>query len=74
MPGPRERLTIMGRTIVRVLPIPPIAMRLRTGVAILTYADEMVFGILGDFDAAADVDQLAAGIETAVATLAATVG
>ncbi|OKH72508.1 diacylglycerol O-acyltransferase [Mycobacterium sp. SWH-M1] len=74
VPGPRERLTIMGRTIVRVLPIPPIAMRLRTGVAILTYADEMVFGILGDFDAAADVDQLAAGIETAVATLAATVG
>lgn len=74
VPGPRERMTIMGRPIVRVLPIPPIAMRLRTGVAILTYADEMVFGILGDFDAAADVDQLAVGIETAVATLAATVG
>ncbi|MBX7450497.1 wax ester/triacylglycerol synthase family O-acyltransferase [Mycolicibacterium sp. 3033] len=72
VPGPRERMTILGRSIIRVLPIPPIAMRLRTGVAILTYADEVVFGILGDYDAAADVDQLAAGIESAVETLAAT--
>ncbi|MHA0286262.1 WS/DGAT/MGAT family O-acyltransferase [Mycobacterium sp. C3-094] len=74
VPGPRERMTILGRSIIRVIPIPPIAMRLRTGVAILTYADELVFGILGDYDAAADVDQLAAGIESAVQTLAAAVG
>lgn len=74
VPGPRERMTILGCSIIRVLPIPPIAMRLRTGVAILSYADELVFGILGDYDAAADVDQLAAGIESAVQTLAATAG
>ncbi|MEW5808778.1 MAG: wax ester/triacylglycerol synthase family O-acyltransferase [Actinomycetota bacterium] len=74
VPGPRERLTIMGRNVVRVLPVPPIALRLRTGVAIVSYADELVFGILGDFDAASDVDQLARGIESAVDTLAAAAG
>jgi diacylglycerol O-acyltransferase len=74
VPGPRERMTIMGRRVIRVLPVPPIAMRLRTGVAILSYADELVFGILGDFDAASDVDQLARGIESAVDTLAAAAG
>ncbi len=71
VPGPRRRMTIMGREVVRVLPIPPIAMRLRTGVAILSYADELVFGILGDFDTASDVDELARGIEAAVDTLVA---
>ena len=44
VPGPRERLRIMGREVVRVLPIPPIALGLRTGVAILSYADELCSG------------------------------
>lgn len=74
VPGPREPMTIMGRRVIRVLPVPPIAMRLRTGVAILSYADELVFGILGDFDAASDVDQLARGIESAVDALVAAAG
>jgi diacylglycerol O-acyltransferase / wax synthase len=69
VPGPRHRLEMMGRTVARVLPIPPIALRLRTGVAVLSYADELVFGITADYDAAADVDELANGIATAVARL-----
>ena len=52
-----------------MLPIPPIALGLRTGVAILSYADELVFGITADYDAAPDVEELASGIEKAVARL-----
>ncbi|RDH78168.1 wax ester/triacylglycerol synthase family O-acyltransferase [Mycolicibacterium moriokaense] len=69
VPGPRHRMRIMGREVVRVVPIPPIALQLRTGIAILSYADELVFGITGDFDAAPDVTELAKGIEHGVAQL-----
>lgn len=70
VPGPRRRMRIMGRQVQRVVPIPPIALQLRTGIAILSYADELVFGITADFDAASDIDELAGGIETSVAKLA----
>jgi diacylglycerol O-acyltransferase len=69
VPGPRHRMHVMGREVVRMLPIPPIAIRLRTGVAIVSYADELIFGITADYDATPDVDELASGIEDAVARL-----
>ena len=69
VPGPRQRLRIMGREVICVLPIPPIALQLRTGIAIVSYVDELVFGITADFDAAPDVDELARGIERAVTRL-----
>ncbi|CRZ18218.1 WS/DGAT/MGAT family O-acyltransferase [Mycolicibacterium neworleansense] len=69
VPGPPKRLRVMGRDIVRLLPIPPIAIQLRTGVAIMSYADRLVFGVIGDYDTAPDVDELARGIERAVARL-----
>ena len=69
VPGPRQPQRIMGREVVRVLPIPPIALQLRTGIAILSYADDLVFGITADYDATPDVDELARGIEQAVARL-----
>ncbi len=71
VPGPRQRLRIMGREVVRMFPIPPIALQLRTGIAIVSYADELVFGITADYDAAPDVDELARGIEHGVARLVA---
>ena len=69
IPGPRRQLQMMGHEVARLLPIPPIALRLRTGVAVLSYANDLVFGITADYDAAADVDELAKGIAMAVARL-----
>lgn len=71
VPGPAEPLKIMGRKVTAVMPVPPIAMQLRTGVAMLSYADDLFFGILADFDTVPDVDELAHGIEVAVARLVA---
>ncbi|AKS32878.1 wax ester/triacylglycerol synthase family O-acyltransferase [Mycolicibacterium goodii] len=70
VPGPRRRVTVAGRELIRLLPVPPIALRMRTAVAILSYADHLGFGIMSDYDADVDVDALAAGIEQAVARLA----
>ncbi|BBX74085.1 wax ester/triacylglycerol synthase family O-acyltransferase [Mycobacterium shinjukuense] len=69
VPGPRQRLQILGRPIEELLPIPPIAMHLRTVVGMLSYVDTLVFGITADYDATPDVDELARGIELGVARL-----
>jgi diacylglycerol O-acyltransferase / wax synthase len=69
VPGPRGRQTLMGRQVLEILPIPPIALQLRTGIAMLSYADSFVFGITADYDTAPDIETLAAGIEDGVAQL-----
>jgi diacylglycerol O-acyltransferase / wax synthase len=71
VPGSRGRQKLMGREVLEVLPVPPIALQLRTGIAMVSYADSFVFGITGDHDSAPDLDQLAAGIKQAVTRLAA---
>jgi len=70
-PGPRHQLRLMGQTMERLLPIPPTAVQLSTGVAVLSYGDDLVFGITTAHDAALDVKQLAAGIELGMARLVA---
>lgn len=71
VPGPRRRQRLMGREVLEILPIPPIALHLRTGVAMLSYADTFTFGITADYDAAPDVEKLARGIEDGVKQLVA---
>ncbi len=69
VPGPRQRLQVLGRPVEELLPIPPIALQLRTVISMLSYVDELVFGITADYDATPDVDELASGIELGVARL-----
>ncbi|MGV0871225.1 WS/DGAT/MGAT family O-acyltransferase [Mycolicibacterium sp. XJ879] len=71
VPGPRHQMHVMGRKVLGVYPIPPIAVQLRTVIAILSYAEELVVGITADYDATPDVDELARGIEQGIARLAA---
>lgn len=71
VPGPRQPLRLMGQRVLSVFPVPPIAMQLRTGVAMLSYAEDLFFGVLADYDAVSDIDALARGIELAVARLVA---
>jgi hypothetical protein len=68
VPGPAEPLEILGCAVVGVFPVPPIALQLRTGVSVLSYAGELFIGVLADYEFAA-VDELARGLEAAVARL-----
>jgi len=61
----------MARNVVHLLPIPPTALRLRTGIAMLSYANELAFGITADFDAVPDVEELSRGIERGLVRLVA---
>lgn len=69
VPGPSKHLHILGREVLEMIPVPPIALRLRTGIAMLSYAGTLTFGITADHDAAPDIDEIAAGIERAVERL-----
>ncbi len=69
VPGPRDGQKLMGRQVLEVLPIAPIALHLRTAIAMLSYADNFVFGITADYDTAPDIEALAAGIQHGVAQL-----
>ncbi|CAN5852311.1 diacyglycerol O-acyltransferase [soil metagenome] len=71
VPGPRRRIKVMGRTVLSLLPVPPIAIHLRLGIAITSYADELTFGVLGDFDASVTPDEIAKGIEDGIQRLVA---
>ncbi|WP_227982006.1 wax ester/triacylglycerol synthase family O-acyltransferase [Nocardia spumae] len=62
VPGPRHRLSIAGGEVQQVWPGIPIAMRIRTTVAMLSYADQFAFGITGDFDTTPDIDMIPAAI------------
>lgn len=70
VPGPRGRQRVLGREVLEILPVPPIALHLRTAIAMVSYADKFFFGITADYDGAPDVDALASGIELAVWELA----
>jgi len=69
VPGPREPLFVLGRKVVELLPYVPIAIRMRIGVAVLTYCDQVVFGITGDYDSFPEVELLATAIEQGIADL-----
>ncbi|MET8871452.1 wax ester/triacylglycerol synthase family O-acyltransferase [Nocardia sp. NPDC004604] len=69
VPGPRRRLSLQGHEILEILPCIPIAMRLRTTIAILSYTDQLTFGITGDYDTTPDIDLIAEGIEHGIAEL-----
>ncbi|WP_157777785.1 WS/DGAT domain-containing protein [Nocardia terpenica] len=69
IPGPRHRLTLGERDVLEMWPCIPIALRVRTTIAILSYADRLTFGITGDYDTTPDLDTIASGIATEIAVL-----
>jgi diacylglycerol O-acyltransferase len=62
VPGPRAPMTCLGRHVRQLLPVVPIADRVRLGFAVLSYVDTLTFGITADAASTPDVEALAAGI------------
>lgn len=69
VPGPRERLRLLGRPIREILPYVPIAEHIRVGVAMLSYHGRASFGVTTDFTAVPEASSFAAGIVTEVGRL-----
>ena len=69
VPGPRAPLFLMGRRMLRMLPYVPIADQVRIGVAILSYCDEVAFGVTADYDSGRDLETILDGIRADLAAL-----
>ncbi|WP_280336960.1 wax ester/triacylglycerol synthase family O-acyltransferase [Nocardia wallacei] len=69
VPGPRRPLRLAGHDVLEIWPCIPVAMRVRTTVAILSYTDRLTFGITADYDSTPDIDVLASGIADEIAVL-----
>jgi WS/DGAT/MGAT family acyltransferase len=69
VPGPRRPLYMLGQRIIEILPYVPIAVRLRTGISVLTYGEQMSFGVTCDYDTGPSAERLARGIADGMAEL-----
>jgi WS/DGAT/MGAT family acyltransferase len=74
VPGPQFPLYVCGRRMLRLYPVVPLARNQALGIAIMSYDGNLGFGLLGDFDALADLDDLAQDLETSIADLARAAG
>ncbi|HEU4974219.1 MAG TPA: wax ester/triacylglycerol synthase family O-acyltransferase [Baekduia sp.] len=69
VPGPQERLYALGAPMVEILPLVPLFAGHAIGIAVVSYAGQMVFGLNADRLLAPDVAALAEGIERSFAEL-----
>jgi WS/DGAT/MGAT family acyltransferase len=70
VPGPQFALYMMGRKLEGLFPMVPLAPNQALGVAIMSYNGTINFGLVGDFDLMADLDDLADDLHAALAELA----
>ena len=71
VPGPQQPLYLLGRRLRALYPVVPLAGRQALGVAVMSYDGKLGFGLLGDYDALADLDTLADFLRTSIDALAA---
>jgi diacylglycerol O-acyltransferase len=74
VPGPQVELFLMGRPMRGLYPVVPLASNQALGIAIMSYNGRLGFGLLADFDALPDLDEIAAGLEAAIDDLARAAG
>jgi diacylglycerol O-acyltransferase / wax synthase len=72
VPGPQFPLYLMGRRMESIFPLVPLARRQALCVGIMSYDGQIDFGLVGDYDAMADLDSFALDLEAATAEAVAT--
>ena len=63
VPGPQMELYVLGRKLIDLFPLAPLAQRQALCIAIMSYNGKLNFGLLGDFDAMPDLEDLARAIQ-----------
>jgi diacylglycerol O-acyltransferase / wax synthase len=69
VPGPRTPLYVLGRRLTALYPYVPIGNSVRISVAILSYVDDVAFGVTADYDSSADLDVFVGGIRRGLVEL-----
>src|SRR5215210_2232370 len=71
VPGPQIPLFLAGRRMTDPFPMVPLAKNQALGVALLSYAGRINFGLVGDYDLMWDLDDFANDVQESLAELAA---
>jgi diacylglycerol O-acyltransferase / wax synthase len=71
VPGPQFPIYVRGREMQSIFPVAFLPQNHALAVAIMSYNGGMNFGLLGDYDALPDIQDIADGIEVALAELVA---
>jgi diacylglycerol O-acyltransferase len=66
VPGPQIPLYVLGRELLDVFPMAPLAKRQSLCVAVMSYNGKMNFGLLGDFDSMLDLDAFVESIQESI--------
>ncbi len=66
VPGPQFPLYVLGRQMESIFPMVPLARRQALCVGIMSYNGQVNFGLVGDYDAMADLDSFALDLEAAI--------
>jgi diacylglycerol O-acyltransferase len=74
VPGPQVDLYLLGRRMRGLYPVVPLALKQALGIAIMSYNGRLGFGLLGDFDALPDLEEIATQLEGAIDDLATVTG
>ena len=74
VPGPQFPLYLLGRRLQALYPVVPLARRQALGIAVMSYDGKLGFGLLADYDALPELEQIARELERAIASLARAAG
>ena len=66
VPGPQLPLYVLGRQMESIFPMVPLARRQALCVGIMSYNGQVNFGLIGDYDAMADLDSFGLDLEAAI--------
>ena len=74
VPGPQIPLYLAGKRMIDTFPMVPLAKNQALGVALLSYAGRINFGLVGDYDLMWDLDEFTEDVRESLAELAAEAG
>jgi diacylglycerol O-acyltransferase / wax synthase len=74
VPGPQRPLWLLGREMLAIYPVVPLAANQALGIAIMSYNGRLGYGLLADYDALPDLDDVRAALRAALDDLAAAAG
>jgi WS/DGAT/MGAT family acyltransferase len=74
VPGPQLPLYVLGRRLIGLYPVVPLAQRQALGIAIVSYDGRLGFGLLADYDAVPDLEDIATDLERSITGLSRVAG
>ena len=70
VPGPQFPLYLLGRELIALYPVVPLARRQALGIAVMSYNGRLGFGLLADYDGLPELEMIAEDLRQAIVALA----